>query len=687
MAATLMNGLEMGKGIGTFLNGPPDPARQDDAEASTEIWPPPEPNTRTPRAPPEGPPADAQTRPPVGPPGDEYARQPRLIGTRYQIERTIHTTESSRVSEAIDLWEKQRIAIKEMKRPVDCDDEEWRELLLRFERSARTPVHPNIVRTDKEIRDDVPFIKMELIKGGDLDDRIYGRKVRGEHPDEQRREKRPKPPTPAEIKGIMDDLFRALDYTHMQGIIHRDIKPANILRASDTCWKLTDFGIARFESGLATRYGTFMGTLAYSSPEQIRGEAVDARTDIYSCGVVLYELLAGLRPFRGSNETVKRKIDDGSALAPSLVPTQFRSTNDIGLLTALDKVVMRAMARDREKRYASIADFQTELNAALTGFRPPPPPPPPPPLPMRWLIGLGALGLLLAGIATVAYRFYSGVDQREPAPPPVRSAPPPQLPSVPLPIPAPTPPPALPEPSTGPGSSGFGNSQPYVRPFDPGRTDDGGGITGPLPGETGGHPAAPNDVIPEPVPPVEPPITTWHPPAGPGNRIQPPDQPPKPHPQPIPKPLPGNPPGGGSSSRTKPGTPIAPPGDAAPLPVPPDPSPLRELELPRPAKPSGTLHGDIGLSCRLVTAETAPELNLPEANSRFLKVEGVATGSIADRAGIRQYDAIQATGGITAKDESGTWTSCQAYTRESSGTVPVQVWRNGAWLKRTFVFP
>lgn len=685
----------MGEETKIFPGEPPDPVRKEDEARSAVNWPPTTSNENW-------------------PPATEQSRPQRVIGTRYQIIRTIHTTESSRVSEAIDLWENQRIAIKEMKRPIDCDDEEWRELLLRFERSARTPTHPNIVRTDKEIRDDVPFIKMELIAGGDLDDRIYGKKVPGRNPDELSREKRPPPPDLDEVQHIMNDLFRALDFTHKHGIIHRDIKPANILRGAGDRWKLTDFGIARFESGMSTRYGTFMGTMAYASPEQVRAEALDERTDIYSCGVVLYELLAGQRPFRGSDETVKRKIVEGRPLAPSLVATQFRSTNDPRLLSALDKVVMRAMARDREERYSSITEFQKELSGALKGERifgagdpwSPPPPNPQPAPPRRGLMGVLAFGLLLAGIGAVTYRFYPDLAQLA-SPPPAPPAPvkPLQQPlSVPLPEPRPLPPPSSPAPpvdsSGGSGSQGLGDGSDVGR--SPGASTNPGPLLPPIGDETPGPEQTPPSLQPPvPVPPRPTPpsdarggeaSTPGARPVQPGNTTS----------------------GGGAAALGKPNLrdhggsstryshrPQAKPlADDSPNPrnpgsdsdrtpigvVPPGPNHNFAEQVLHAAKPVGTAH-DTGIGCRVVTSETAPALHLPEAGSSFLEVLGVAEGTIGYRAGIARYDLIQPTASLVPKEENAAYTSCQAYTTGASGTVTVRLWRNGAWLQRTLVFP
>jgi serine/threonine protein kinase len=158
---------------------------------------------------------------------------------------------------------------------------------------------------------------------------------------------------------MVGDLLSALDYAHQQGVIHRDVKPANLLIEPGGRVKLTDFGVARMQdSGDQTRTkGSIVGTLKYMSPEQVQGLAIDARADLFSAAVVLYQLLTGHRPFNGENDfAVIHQIIDSIPAAPSRLNTL--------LPTALDTVMTKALAKSRDQRYATAREFATALLAA-----------------------------------------------------------------------------------------------------------------------------------------------------------------------------------------------------------------------------------------------------------------------------------------------------------------------------------
>src|SRR6201997_2323302 len=162
-------------------------------------------------------------------------------------------------------------------------------LLERFYREARAAgglQHPNIV-TIYELAESrgAPFIAMEYLEGESLE-KIIAR--------------RPALPLATRL-GYVLQTCRALDYAHRRGVIHRDVKPANIVVTRDGVVKVVDFGIARLGNASQTQTGVLLGTLAYMSPEQIRGEHFDARSDIWALGVVLYELITYQRPFSGEN--------------------------------------------------------------------------------------------------------------------------------------------------------------------------------------------------------------------------------------------------------------------------------------------------------------------------------------------------------------------------------------------------
>ena len=159
---------------------------------------------------------------------------------------------------------------------------------------------------------------------------------------------------------IMNDLLAALDYAHRQSIVHRDVKPANLLIEASGRVKLTDFGVARIQdSGEATRTrGTMVGTLKYMSPEQVLGLPVDSRSDLFSAGVVLFQLLTGVRPFDGTSDyEVIQKIVDHPAPAPS--------NHNGALPETIDAVIFQALAKSRDDRFATARDFNVALQNAV----------------------------------------------------------------------------------------------------------------------------------------------------------------------------------------------------------------------------------------------------------------------------------------------------------------------------------
>jgi eukaryotic-like serine/threonine-protein kinase len=225
------------------------------------------------------------------------------------------------------------------------DDSEVREFKERFVREAQTAgilSHPNIV-TIHDIGEDVDtrtsFIAMEYIEGKNLKS-MLGEKNKF---------------TYDQIAGTIAQVAEALDYAHRKGIIHRDVKPANIIITTDAKVKITDFGIAKIASSNLTSTGQFLGTPNYMSPEQVSGAPVDGRSDIFSLGVVLYELLTNRKPFLGDNLTaISYKIvhEDFTPPAELLaeVPSDFNA------------IVARAMAKDPWNRYQRGKDFALALH-------------------------------------------------------------------------------------------------------------------------------------------------------------------------------------------------------------------------------------------------------------------------------------------------------------------------------------
>ena len=157
-----------------------------------------------------------------------------------------------------------------------------------------------------------------------------------------------------DVMTIMSRLLDALDYAHEHGVVHRDIKPQNIIMTPDGRLKLADFGIARIDRSSLTQVGSIMGTPAYMSPEQYAGQQVDRRSDIFSCGVVLYELLTGVKPFEGPTETVGYKICHEPHRNPSEINPQ-------GVPEVFDAILTKALAKRPEDRYASAREFAQAL--------------------------------------------------------------------------------------------------------------------------------------------------------------------------------------------------------------------------------------------------------------------------------------------------------------------------------------
>jgi tRNA A-37 threonylcarbamoyl transferase component Bud32/tetratricopeptide (TPR) repeat protein len=224
------------------------------------------------------------------------------------------------------------------------DDSESREFRERFVREAQTAgilSHPNIV-TIHDIGEDAEsrtsFIAMEYIEGRNLKMLLVDRKKFSAE----------------EIADLIAQIAEALDYAHRKGIIHRDVKPANIILTTDGKVKITDFGIAKVASSNLTTTGQFLGTPNYMSPEQVSGAPVDGRSDIFSLGVVLYELLTNRKPFQGDNLT---------AISYKIVHEDFTPPADLSreVPHEFNPIVARAMAKDPWNRYQRGKDMALAL--------------------------------------------------------------------------------------------------------------------------------------------------------------------------------------------------------------------------------------------------------------------------------------------------------------------------------------
>jgi len=300
----------------------------------------------------------------------------------------------------------------------------------RFRREALAAArvsHPNLVAVyDAGAEDGTPYIVMERVPGETLAEAL-GREGRLE---------------PARAARIAAEVARALGVAHAAGIVHRDVKPGNVMVTPDGRTKLMDLGIARSLDGeTITRASTVLGTAGYVSPEQVRGERVDARSDLYSLGCVLYETVTGRPPFEADNPVAVayRHIHEDPALPSEVVP---------GLPPSIDAVTRRAMAKDPEGRFASADELAAALEDATAPVAPvaptaPLPVAPPPPGPRHaararrqrpWF----GIALIAAGLALAAALAFGLLDGDTPSTPPARS-PSPSASRSPSPSPTPTP--------------------------------------------------------------------------------------------------------------------------------------------------------------------------------------------------------------------------------------------------------
>lgn len=279
----------------------------------------------------------------------------RLIAGRYRIGSLVGRGGMAEVYEGYDTRLGRTVAIKLLKSDL-ANDPSFEEKFRGEAQASARMAHPSIVRIydagEEETTDSngnlvkTPFIIMELVKGKLLREVIHAGQV----------------DIDKAIKYVIG-ILSALEVSHRSGVIHRDIKPANVMISENEAVKVMDFGIARAVSdNSATQAATagIVGTAQYFSPEQARGETVDARTDLYSTGVILYELLAGRPPFKGES-AVSVAYQHVSEMAPN--PSDFNPN----VTPELNAVVMRAMAKDRDERFQSAEEFREHLLAAQSG--------------------------------------------------------------------------------------------------------------------------------------------------------------------------------------------------------------------------------------------------------------------------------------------------------------------------------
>ena len=276
---------------------------------------------------------------------------PTKIG-KYDICRELGKGAMGIVYEGYDPVIERTVAIKTIRRE-QLEQAQAAEILARFKREAQAAGrlnHPHIVAIydyDEVVPEGDPeggriaYIAMEFIKGKELKDHFEANeRFAVKH-----------------IDRIMGELLDALDHAHKNGVVHRDMKPANVILLADGKVKVADFGIARIETSELTQAGTMLGTPAYMSPEQFLGQPVDGRSDIFSCGVILYQFLTGEKPFTGTITTIMHKVLKEEPLPPS--------TLNVTLPPAWDAVVRKAMAKNPVERFQTAAEFGAAIRSAV----------------------------------------------------------------------------------------------------------------------------------------------------------------------------------------------------------------------------------------------------------------------------------------------------------------------------------
>ena len=262
---------------------------------------------------------------------------------QYQIRELLGSGGIGQVHAALDTVLEREVAIKSL-HPALLSDSKF---VARFRAEATSLArlnHPNIATVHDLIEEGGNlFLVMELVRGETLEHVL-------------RRLNRPL--GVSQSLAVVGQAAEGLSYAHSKGIIHRDIKPANLMIAEGGLLKIMDFGIARVRgSQRLTRDGSILGTLAYMSPEQIRGEPGDERSDLYSLAVVLYEILSGAAPFASDSEydLMQAHIHARPGRLMSVVP---------GLDSRVEKVLMQALAKKPDQRFASVKEFSRALGAS-----------------------------------------------------------------------------------------------------------------------------------------------------------------------------------------------------------------------------------------------------------------------------------------------------------------------------------
>jgi CHASE2 domain-containing sensor protein len=282
--------------------------------------------------------------------GADSGRIPQIKALgRYQITGTLGKGAMGHVYKGIDPAINRPVALKTIRLDFVNDPDEMAELKERLYREAQAAgklSHPNIVTIyDVGSEGHLQYIAMEYLEGRTLEDMIK-RKVKFNY---------------KIIAQIITQICSALEYAHERKIVHRDIKPANIMILENYLVKVMDYGIARVDSNSMTKTGIAMGTPNYISPEQLKGAQIDQRADLFSLGVVMYEMLLGRRPFRGENLT---------SLIYAIINTEPEKPSDVNpdLPLLFDHVISKALKKNPSERYQRASEIRTALSDFVESF-------------------------------------------------------------------------------------------------------------------------------------------------------------------------------------------------------------------------------------------------------------------------------------------------------------------------------
>jgi serine/threonine-protein kinase len=285
------------------------------------------------------PPVAAITTPPQIP-GEKY------IG-KYRVKKELGRGGMGAVYLAEQPGLGREVAIKQLVASAAADPVSLKRFLQEAQVMARTS-HPNLVQVhDLELMGTENYIVLEFVRGKSLRERLNEGPI-----------------SPPQVFAVMHGVLQALDYAHKRAIVHRDMKPENVLLSEDGMVKVADFGIARLTDdtgvgGTATKTGTTVGTPQYMSPEQVASSKVDGRSDLYSAGIMFYELVTGQPPFTASEADGPFTLMAKHVQAPPKPPSVFQP----GLDPVLEQLILRSIAKRPEDRFQTGEEFDAAMSA------------------------------------------------------------------------------------------------------------------------------------------------------------------------------------------------------------------------------------------------------------------------------------------------------------------------------------